>query len=178
MWMSLPCSLMISNVLIFRWTVRKTREYSELWPRMCQNLPEAPGLSRDTAWHVTLWHYTGVASVTVSWVRGMCPQSGPIVPGPASSGQTEYFMRARVTGEGWFNGRCFNKIELYLITTQWNLEGGWNTLFMMSKGNLIKKKLSFLFVPTWDHLVFVDFCRLSTVKVRELHDEKIHIVTI
>ena len=125
-----------------------------------------------------MWHYTGVASVTVSWVRGMCPQSGPIVPGPASSGQTEYFMRARVTGEGWFNGRCFNKIELYLITTQWNLEGGWNTLFMMSKGNLIKKKLSFLFVPTWDHLVFVDFCRLSTVKVRELHDEKIHIVTI
>ena len=143
---------------------------------MWQNLPEAPGLSRDTAWHVTLWHYTGVASVTVSWVWGMCPQSGPIVPGPASSGQTEYFMRVRVT-EGWFNGRCFNKIELYLIPNQGSLEAGMEYFIydvQSSKGNLIKKKLSFLFVPTWDHHVFVDFCRLSTVKVRELHDEKIH----
>ena len=101
---------------------------------------------------------------------GMCPQSGPIVPGPASSGQTEYFMRARVTGERWFNGRCFNKIELYLIQRGEILS---NTLLMTSRGNLIKMKLSFLFVPTWDHHVFVDFCRLSTFKVRELHDEKI-----
>ena len=54
--------------------------------------------------------------------------------------------------------------SIYLIPNQGNLE----------QGNLIKKKLSFLFVPTWDHHVFVDFYRLSTVKVRELHDEKIH----
>ena len=70
-------SLRISNVSIFRWTVRKTRKYSDLWPRMCQNVPGAPGLSRDTGWHVTLHR---VASVTVSWVRACVHNQVPLSP--------------------------------------------------------------------------------------------------
>ena len=149
------------------------RTYNHECVKMCPGLRDCHETPDD------MWHYTGRGRGGKCYcvLADMWPQSGPIVPAPASSGQTEYFMRVRVTGEGWFNGRCFIKIELlHLTSTQWNLKQGWNFLFMMSKGNLIKKKLSFLFVPTWDHHVFVDFSRLSTVKVRELHDEKIVIV--
>ena len=93
----------------------------------------------------------------------MWPQSGPIVPAPASSGQTEYFMRAETEErQGWFNGRrCFNKIiEWTLLEYSAGRNDQLDSLLAMFKGIVIKMKLSF--VPTWAHHVFVDFCRLST----------------
>ena len=151
---------------------------------MCQNVPGAPDLSRDTRWHVTLLRdmghcpirgqYSGhvtcivqslasiqeVASATVPGVMGgMWPQSGPIVPPRPQVARQNILWEQRLERLGWFNGRCFNKIiELYWRTTGRNDQ--LDSLLAMFKGIVIKMKLSF--VPTWAHHVFVDFCRLST----------------
>ena len=152
---------------------------------MCQNVPGAPDLSRDTGWHVTLLRdlccpirgqYSGRVTCVVQSEASIQGWQVPLsrvlwghvatirsyCPAPASSGQTEYFMRAETEErQGWFNGRrCFNKIiELYWSTTP-GRNDQLDSLLAMFKGIVIKMKLSF--VPTWAHHVFVDFCRLST----------------
>ena len=69
----------------------------------------------------------------VATIRSYCPA-------PASSGQTEYFMRAETEErQGWFNGRrCFNKIiELYWSTTRGEMIN-WILYWRCSKESSLK----------------------------------------